>query len=77
MPTHTLTSGSVGPERRWGWLLSTDGSQIGYHDGPFDPDPDTDALTARLWADDLTGATRSWTPGTWSAHGPRSYTTEA
>ncbi|MET9183483.1 hypothetical protein ABZX88_35510 [Kitasatospora aureofaciens] len=72
---YTLTSGAIGPDRRWGWLLSTNGSQIGYHDGVFHSDPDTDAAAARLWADDLIGATRSWAPGAWSVSGPRTYTT--
>jgi hypothetical protein len=71
---YTLTSGGVGPDHRWGWLLMQDGLDLGYHDGVFDSDPDTDAAAARLWADDLTGATRSWAPGPWSAFGPRSYT---
>ncbi|MFD0405588.1 hypothetical protein [Kitasatospora sp. NPDC127116] len=76
---YTLTSGSIGPDRRWGWLLATaDGQNLGYHDGMFASDPDADASAARDWANSLTGgATEFWAPVLWSAHGPRSYTSRS
>jgi hypothetical protein len=72
---YTLTSGGVGPGRRWGWVLAADGHNLGYHDGPFDSNPDIDARSAQTWADHLTGAQQSWTLTRRSDPcGPRSYT---
>ncbi|MFF2077115.1 hypothetical protein ACFVXG_20425 [Kitasatospora sp. NPDC058162] len=77
MTTYALTSGGIGPGRRWGWLLTAAERDLGYRDGVFDSDPAADARAAQAWADDLLGTPQTWVlTARADPCGPRRYTAQ-